>query len=100
MRELGETAETLHRELGDYLARHALKPDLVVLVGTQAAHIADKALYFPDAATAAGAGFAPDEDVVDAEIVDDEIPQELYQAVADILVFVYRQKGRLKPSTT
>ena len=28
--------------------------------------------------------------------VDDEIPEDLYQAVADILVFVYRQKGRIK----
>jgi flagellar biosynthetic protein FlhB len=28
--------------------------------------------------------------------VDDEIPAELYQAVADILVFVYRQKGKIK----
>jgi len=28
--------------------------------------------------------------------VDDEIPADLYQAVADILVFVYRQKGKLK----
>ena len=28
--------------------------------------------------------------------VDDEIPADLYQAVADILVFVYRQKGRIK----
>ena len=28
--------------------------------------------------------------------VDDEIPEELYQAVADILVFVYRQKGKIK----
>jgi len=27
--------------------------------------------------------------------VGDEIPEELYQAVADILVFVYRQKGKL-----
>ena len=27
--------------------------------------------------------------------IDDEIPAELYQAVADILVFVYRQKGRI-----
>ena len=27
--------------------------------------------------------------------VNDEIPAELYQAVADILVFVYRQKGKL-----
>ena len=27
--------------------------------------------------------------------IDDEIPADLYQAVADILVFVYRQKGRL-----
>jgi len=30
--------------------------------------------------------------------IDDEIPEELYQAVADILVFVYRQKGKLKQS--
>jgi flagellar biosynthetic protein FlhB len=28
--------------------------------------------------------------------VDEEIPAEFYQAVADILVFVYRQKGRLR----
>ena len=28
--------------------------------------------------------------------VDEEIPAELYQAVADILVFVYRQKGKIK----
>jgi len=28
--------------------------------------------------------------------VDDEIPADLYQAVADILVFVYRQNGKLK----
>jgi len=28
--------------------------------------------------------------------IDDEIPEELYQAVADILVFVYRQKGKLR----
>ena len=28
--------------------------------------------------------------------IDDEIPAEFYQAVADILVFVYRQKGRVK----
>jgi len=28
--------------------------------------------------------------------VGDEIPEDLYQAVADILVFVYRQKGRIK----
>jgi flagellar biosynthetic protein FlhB len=28
--------------------------------------------------------------------VDDEIPADLYQAVADILVFVYRQKGKVK----
>jgi len=28
--------------------------------------------------------------------VGDEIPDELYQAVADILVFVYRQKGKIK----
>jgi len=28
--------------------------------------------------------------------VDQEIPADLYQAVADILVFVYRQKGRIK----
>ena len=28
--------------------------------------------------------------------VDDEIPADLYQAVADILVFVYRQKGKIK----
>ena len=28
--------------------------------------------------------------------VDDEIPAELYQAVADILVFVYRQKGKIQ----
>jgi flagellar biosynthetic protein FlhB len=28
--------------------------------------------------------------------IDDEIPAELYQAVADILVFVYRQKGKVK----
>jgi len=28
--------------------------------------------------------------------VDDEIPEELYQAVADILVFVYRQKGKIR----
>jgi len=28
--------------------------------------------------------------------IDDEIPAELYQAVADILVFVYRQKGRVR----
>ncbi|MCL2078484.1 MAG: flagellar biosynthesis protein FlhB [Oscillospiraceae bacterium] len=27
--------------------------------------------------------------------IDDEIPEDLYQAVADILVFVYRQKGRI-----
>jgi len=27
--------------------------------------------------------------------VGDEIPEDLYQAVADILVFVYRQKGRI-----
>jgi len=28
--------------------------------------------------------------------VDDQIPEDLYQAVADILVFVYRQKGKIK----
>ena len=28
--------------------------------------------------------------------IDDEIPAELYQAVADILVFVYKQKGRIR----
>jgi flagellar biosynthetic protein FlhB len=28
--------------------------------------------------------------------IDDEIPADLYQAVADILVFVYRQKGRIR----
>jgi flagellar biosynthetic protein FlhB len=28
--------------------------------------------------------------------IDDEIPADFYQAVADILVFVYRQKGRLR----
>ena len=28
--------------------------------------------------------------------VDDEIPADLYQAVADILVFVYRQKGKIR----
>jgi flagellar biosynthetic protein FlhB len=28
--------------------------------------------------------------------VDEEIPSDLYQAVADILVFVYRQKGKLR----
>ena len=28
--------------------------------------------------------------------VDDEIPADLYQAVADVLVFVYRQKGRVR----
>ena len=28
--------------------------------------------------------------------VDDEIPEDLYQAIADILVFVYRQKGRIR----
>jgi len=28
--------------------------------------------------------------------VDDEIPEELYQAVADVLVFVYRQKGKIR----
>ncbi|MDR2590344.1 MAG: flagellar biosynthesis protein FlhB [Oscillospiraceae bacterium] len=28
--------------------------------------------------------------------VDDEIPEELYQAVADILVFVYKQKGKVR----
>jgi len=28
--------------------------------------------------------------------IDDEIPEELYQAVADILVFVYRQKGKIR----
>ena len=28
--------------------------------------------------------------------IDDEIPAELYQAIADILVFVYRQKGKVK----
>jgi len=28
--------------------------------------------------------------------VGDEIPEDLYQAVADILVFVYRQKGKIK----
>jgi len=28
--------------------------------------------------------------------VGDEIPDDLYQAVADILVFVYRQKGRIR----
>jgi len=28
--------------------------------------------------------------------VNDEIPEDLYQAVADILVFVYRQKGKLR----
>jgi len=30
--------------------------------------------------------------------VDDEIPEDLYQAVADILVFVYRQSGKLPGS--
>jgi len=28
--------------------------------------------------------------------IDDEIPADLYQAVADILVFVYRQKGKVR----
>jgi len=28
--------------------------------------------------------------------IDDEIPEDFYQAVADILVFVYRQKGKIK----
>ena len=28
--------------------------------------------------------------------INDEIPDDLYQAVADILVFVYRQKGKIK----
>ena len=28
--------------------------------------------------------------------IDEEIPTELYQAVADILVFVYRQKGKVR----
>jgi len=28
--------------------------------------------------------------------IDDEIPAELYQAVADVLVFVYRQKGKVR----
>jgi len=28
--------------------------------------------------------------------IDEEIPADLYQAVADILVFVYRQKGKIK----
>jgi len=28
--------------------------------------------------------------------IDDEIPADLYQAVADVLVFVYRQKGRIR----
>jgi len=28
--------------------------------------------------------------------VDDEIPEELFQAVADVLVFVYRQKGKIR----
>ena len=28
--------------------------------------------------------------------IDDEIPADLYQAVADILVFVYKQKGRIR----
>ena len=28
--------------------------------------------------------------------IDEEIPAEFYQAVADILVFVYRQKGRIR----
>ena len=28
--------------------------------------------------------------------IDDEIPADLYQAVADILVFVYKQKGRVR----
>ena len=28
--------------------------------------------------------------------VNDEIPEELFQAVADVLVFVYRQKGRIR----
>jgi flagellar biosynthetic protein FlhB len=28
--------------------------------------------------------------------VNDEIPDELFQAVADVLVFVYRQKGRIR----
>jgi len=28
--------------------------------------------------------------------VNDEIPEDLYQAVADILVFVYRQKGKIR----
>ena len=28
--------------------------------------------------------------------IDDEIPADLYQAVADILVFVYRQKGKIR----
>ena len=31
--------------------------------------------------------------------IDDEIPADLYQAVADILVFVYRQKGKIKASS-
>jgi len=31
--------------------------------------------------------------------IDDEIPADLYQAVADILVFVYRQKGKLAHAT-
>ena len=28
--------------------------------------------------------------------IDDEIPAEFYQAVADVLVFVYKQKGKIK----
>jgi flagellar biosynthetic protein FlhB len=28
--------------------------------------------------------------------IDDEIPAELYQAVADVLVFVYKQKGKIR----
>jgi len=28
--------------------------------------------------------------------INDEIPDDLYQAVADVLVFVYRQKGRIR----
>jgi len=29
--------------------------------------------------------------------IDDEIPADFYQAVADILVFVYKQKGKIRP---
>ena len=62
MRELGETSEALHRALGEFIARHALKLDVLVVVGAMGEWIADafqnaggaaKVLRFADAPTAA-----------------------------------------------